>query len=120
TLSFVNLDNLGHIDLAHLEELLSDNPKSFVSLMHANNEIGTLLPIKKVGELCAKYGALFHRDTVQTMGHYTLDLQDIQLHFASCAAHKFHGPKGVGFIYVSNEMKSNPFIFGRSQERSMR
>ena len=88
--------------------------------MHANNEIGTLLPIKKVGELCAKYGALFHSDTVQTMGHFKLDLPNLGVHFVTCAAHKFHGPKGVGFIYINHTVKINPFISGGAQERNMR
>lgn len=119
-LSFVNLTSNGHIDLNHLEELLKNNPKSFVSLMHANNEIGNLLPIKQVGELCEKYESIFHSDTVQTMGHYALDLQNIPVHFVTCAAHKFHGPKGVGFLYISNKVSISPFIHGGSQERNMR
>lgn len=119
-LSFVNLSPEGHVDLSHLEELLKNNNRSLVSLMHANNEIGNLLPIKEVGELCAKYDAIFHSDTVQTMGHYAMDLQKINVHFITCAAHKFHGPKGVGFLYVSSKIKINPLIYGGSQERNMR
>ena len=119
-LSYVRLDEFGHVDLQHLEELLAANPKSFVSLMHANNEIGNLLPIKKVGELCKKYAAFFHSDTVQTVGHYDFNLQDIPVDFITCAAHKFHGPKGVGFLYINNSVKINPFINGGSQERNMR
>jgi len=119
-LSWVNIDSKGNVDLNHLEELLKANDKTLVSLMHANNEIGTLLPIKKVGELCEKYKALFHSDTVQTMGHYRLDFQAISVHFATCAAHKFHGPKGVGFIYVNHKVKIDPFIKGGAQERNMR
>ncbi len=88
--------------------------------MHANNEIGTLLPIKKVSDLCEKYDALFHSDTVQTMGHFKLDLQTIKIHFTTCAGHKFHGPKGVGFIYINHTVKINPFISGGAQERNMR
>jgi cysteine desulfurase len=118
--SWVNIDEKGNIDLKHLEELLKKNERSLVSLMHANNEIGTLLPIKKVSELCEKYNALFHSDTVQTMGHFKLDLQNIKIHFVTCAAHKFHGPKGVGFIYINHEVKINPFISGGAQERNMR
>jgi cysteine desulfurase len=118
--SWVNIDDKGNIDLKHLEELLKNNERSLVSLMHANNEIGTLLPIKKVSELCEKYNALFHSDTVQTMGHFKLDLQNIRIQFVTCAAHKFHGPKGVGFIYINHEVKINPFISGGAQERNMR
>jgi cysteine desulfurase len=119
-LSFVNLDANGHIDVAHLEELLKNNSRSFVSLMHANNEIGNLLPIKRVSELCEKYNAIFHSDTVQTMGHYNISLKDLKIHFLTCAAHKFHGPKGVGFLYINGDVKVNPFIFGGAQERNMR
>lgn len=119
-LSFVNLSPEGQVDLHHLEQLLKDNEKTFVSLMHANNEIGNLLPLKKVGEICAANNAVFHSDTVQTMGHYPMDLQKIKVHFITCAAHKFHGPKGVGFLYVSGNVKINPLIYGGSQERNMR
>ena len=119
-LSFVNLDAKGHIDLSHLEELLSKNERSFVSLMHANNEIGNLLPLKKVAEVCAKYNAVFHSDTVQTMGHYNISLKDIKMHFLTCAAHKFHGPKGVGFLYINGDVQVKPFIYGGAQERNMR
>lgn len=118
--SWVRIDDRGNVDLEHLEELLKNNPRSLVSLMHANNEIGTLLPIKKVGEICAKYDAIFHSDTVQTMGHYALDLKDINVHFVTCAAHKFHGPKGVGFLYINHQHKITPFIHGGAQERNMR
>lgn len=119
-LSWVNVDNKGNVDLAHLEELLKNNERSFVSLMHANNEIGTLLPVKKVGELCEKYNAIFHSDTVQTMGHYSMNLPEMKVHLVTCAAHKFHGPKGVGFLYINNALKINPFIHGGAQERNMR
>jgi cysteine desulfurase len=118
--SWVKLDDKGNVDLAHLEELLKNNPRSLVSLMHANNELGTLLPLKEVGELCAKHNAIFHSDTVQTMGHYRMDLRDIKVHFVTCAAHKFHGPKGVGFLYINHECKISPFIYGGAQERNMR
>ncbi len=119
-LSWVNLDSKGNVDLNHLEELLKNNERSLVSLMHANNEIGTLLPLEKVGEICAKYDAVFHSDTVQTMGHYPMDLQKIKVHFITCAAHKFHGPKGVGFLYVNHTIKIQPMIYGGAQERNMR
>jgi cysteine desulfurase len=118
--SWVNIDDKGNVDLLHLEELLKNNPRSLVSLMHANNEIGTLLPLKEVGELCKKYDAIFHSDTVQTMGHYAMNLQEINVHFVTCAAHKFHGPKGTGFLYIRNDVKIDPFIHGGAQERNMR
>ncbi len=120
SVSWVKLDNKGNVDLNHLEELLKTHPRTLVSLMHANNEIGTLLPIKEVGELCEKYNAIFHSDTVQTVGHYPIDLKTIKVHFITCAAHKFHGPKGVGFLYINHGIKITPFINGGSQERNMR
>lgn len=119
-LSLVNVDEQGHVDLNHLEELLKTNDRSFVSLMHANNEIGTLLPIQQVGELCRKYDAIFHSDTVQTMGHFAHDLSSLPIDFIACAAHKFHGPKGIGFLYINNRVKIKPFITGGAQERNMR
>lgn len=119
-LSLVEIDDKGYVNLNHLEKLLAANDRTFVSLMHANNEIGNLLPLKKVGEICAKYNAIFHSDTVQTMGHYAFDLQDLNVHFITCAAHKFHGPKGVGFLYINNKIKIHPFIYGGAQERNMR
>ncbi|HEY0245788.1 MAG TPA: cysteine desulfurase family protein [Mucilaginibacter sp.] len=119
-LSFVNTDDKGNVDYAHLEELLQNNERSFVSLMHANNEIGTLTDIERVGELCEQYNAIFHCDTVQTMGHYPHDLGKLKVHFLVCAAHKLHGPKGVGFLHVNHKVKIKPLIYGGSQERNMR
>ena len=120
-LSLVDLDEKGHVKLDHLEELLKNSSeKTLVSLMHANNEIGNLISIKAIGELCNKYNSFFHSDTVQTMAHYPFDLKDINVHFITCAAHKFHGPKGVGFLYINHKVKINPFIFGGAQERNMR
>lgn len=119
-LSIVNVDEQGHVDLAHLEELLKNNERSFVSLMHANNEIGTLIPLQQVGELCRKYDAVFHSDTVQTMGHFAHDLSSLPVDFVTCAAHKFHGPKGVGFLFINKRVKIKPFITGGAQERNMR
>jgi len=118
--SWVKFKKDGHVDLEHLENLLRDNTRTLVSLMHANNEIGNLLPLKKVSELCQKYDAVLHSDTVQTMGHYVHDMQDVNLHFANCSAHKFHGPKGIGFMYINGDVKIDPFITGGSQERNMR
>lgn len=119
-LSYVNLDENGNADLNHLEELLSTNERSFISLMHANNEIGNLLDLNAVGELAQKYDAIFHSDTVQTMGHYAHDLSKLPVHCITGAAHKFHGPKGAGFMYIKKDTKIAPFIHGGAQERNMR
>jgi cysteine desulfurase len=124
SVSFVALKDDGHVDLKDLEQQLNDQTKSgkkcLVSLMHANNEIGVLLPIKKVGELCEKAGAIFHSDCVQTVGHYPVNLGELYVHFISAASHKFHGPKGVGILYVNDNINIRPFIFGGGQERNMR
>ncbi len=119
-LSYVKLTDNGHVDLAHMEELLKANEKSLVTLMHANNEIGNLLQVQQAGELCAKYDAIFHSDMVQTIGHYPIDLKTVKVHFVSAAGHKFHGPKGVGILYVNENIKINPMLCGGSQERNMR
>lgn len=119
-LDFVRIDQFGNVDLAHLRELLSSSPRSLVSLMHANNEIGNITDIKQVSELCQEFNAVFHSDTVQTMGHYAIDLTDIHIDFLTGAAHKFHGPKGVGFLYVNGKNKIKPLIYGGAQERNMR
>lgn len=118
--SFVQLDSLGGVDMNHLEELLQGNEKTLVSLMHANNEVGTLISLKEVSALCRKYDALFHSDTVQTMGHYDFSLKELDLDFLTCSAHKLHGPKGVGFLYINQKLSLNPMIFGGSQERNRR
>ncbi len=119
-LSFVDIDEKGNIDFEHLEALLKTNERSFVSLMHANNEIGTLTDIERVGNLCEQYDALFHCDTVQTVGHYEHDLSKLKVHFMVAAAHKLHGPKGAGFLYINHRVKIKPFIYGGAQERNMR
>lgn len=118
--SYVDIDEKGNIDYDHLERLLQQNPRSMVSLMHANNELGTLTVIERVGELCEQYDAIYHCDTVQTMGHYVHDVRKLKVHFLACAAHKLHGPKGVGFLYVNHNIKISPLIFGGAQERNMR
>lgn len=111
----------GHLDLEQLEQVLAANEeKKLVSLMHANNEIGNLLPIKKVAEMCKQYQALFHSDTVQTMGHYPIDTKVIPVDFLACGAHKFHGPKGVGFLFRREGLKLEPFVHGGAQERGHR
>ncbi|GGG31156.1 cysteine desulfurase family protein [Pontibacter amylolyticus] len=119
-LSYLRHDERGNLDLEHLEELLAKQPRTIVSIMHANNEIGTLNDIEKIGEICRKYDAIFHSDTVQTMGHYKHDVQQIGANFLVGSAHKFHGPKGVGFLYCDAETKIQPLIQGGSQERNMR
>lgn len=119
-LDFVEVDAKGNINIQHLETLLQHPERSLVSLMHANNEIGTLTDIEAVGELCEKYNAIYHCDTVQTMGHYPHDLSKLKAHFIVCAAHKLHGPKGVGFLHVNHRIKIKPMIYGGSQERNMR
>lgn len=119
-LTLLNVDEKGNVDLQQLEQLLKDSPRSLVSLMHANNEIGTLTDIEYISALCKQYHAIFHSDTVQTMGHYTHDLTKLQIDFVTGAAHKFHGPKGVGFLYVNHNTKIKPFIYGGAQERNMR
>jgi cysteine desulfurase len=119
-LSYVNVDAKGNIDYEHLADLLKNNERTLVSLMHANNELGTLTDIEKVGDICEQYDAIFHSDTVQTMGHYVHDLSKLKAHFVVCAAHKLHGPKGVGFLFVNPSIKIKPMIFGGAQERNMR
>lgn len=119
-LSYVDIDSKGGINYDHLETLLKENGRSFVSIMHANNEIGTLSDMERVGGLCEAYNAIYHCDTVQTMGHYKHDLSKLKSHFVVCSAHKLHGPKGVGFLHVSHRIKIKPLIYGGAQERNMR
>ncbi len=119
-LSYVDLDENGSINYNHLEELLQTNERSLVSLMQANNELGNLTDIDKVGEICEKFDAIFHSDTVQTLGHYHHDLKTLKAHFIVGAAHKLHGPKGVGFLYVNPSIKIKPMMNGGAQERNMR
>ncbi len=116
----VRVQKDGHIDIDHLRELLKEHPSALVSLMHANNEIGNLLDIERVGELCREVGATFHSDTVQTMGHYELDLSELPVDMVTCSAHKFHGPKGAGFLYIRKGMEPHPILHGGGQERQMR
>jgi cysteine desulfurase len=120
SISYVNIDKNGQIDYAHLEELLQNPKKTLVSLMHVNNEIGNILDIKRVASLCKANNALFHSDTVQSIGHYKLDLQDIPIDFLAASAHKFHGPKGVGFAFIRKNSGLKPLIFGGEQERGLR
>ncbi len=120
-LSFVKLTENGHIDFDDLERLLSSaDGKTLVTLMHANNEVGNLLDVARTSALCKVHGAIFHSDMVQTIGHYPVNLHELNVHFASAAGHKFHGPKGVGILYVNEGVKINPLLSGGSQERNMR
>jgi len=120
-LEYVNIDSQGQVDLEQLKTFLTDNPKkTLVSLMHANNEIGNLLSIKKVSEVCRAHQALFFSDTVQSMGKFAIDLSGQLLDFAVSSAHKYHGPKGIGFMFVNGDLKIDPYIIGGGQERNMR
>ncbi|MCW5924275.1 MAG: cysteine desulfurase [Saprospiraceae bacterium] len=116
------VDERGRVDLEALEQALQESAgvKTLVSLMHANNEIGTMLDLERVSALCRQYGVLLHSDTVQTVGHFPVNVQQTPVNFLSGAAHKFHGPKGVGFIYINSESPLKPFIDGGGQERNMR
>jgi cysteine desulfurase len=120
-LSYVNILPNGLLDYEDLEKLLKEsNEKCLVSLMHANNEIGNMTDIERVSELAKKYGAILNIDTVQTVGHFPIDLQKLYVHFINAAAHKFHGPKGVGMLYINRDIKIHPLINGGGQERNMR
>ena len=118
---YVHLDNNGQVDLEHLEKLLAENDtKTLVSLMHINNEIGNKLDLKAVSDLCQKYDALLHSDTVQSVGHFEINLETCPIDFLAVSAHKFHGPKGVGFAYVNKKNKLASLIQGGEQERGHR
>ena len=117
---YLDLDESGQINYNQLGEFLKSKDNVLVSLMHVNNEIGNILDIKKVANLCQENKALFHSDTVQSIGHYNLDLQDIKVDFAAVSAHKFHGPKGVGFAFIRKNSGLHPIIFGGEQERGQR
>jgi cysteine desulfurase len=118
---YLTTDKYGNPSIDELEELLKKDVKTLVSLMHANNEIGTLLPIEEVSLLCNNYeNVYFHSDTVQTMCHYLLDVKKLKIDFLVCSAHKFHGPKGIGFLYVNKNLHLNPIITGGAQERNHR
>ncbi len=119
-LTYLRHDVQGRLDLGHLDELLAARSRTFVSLMHGNNELGNLNDIEAIGEICAKHDAVFHTDTVQTMGHYRHDVQQLKNHFLVGSAHKFHGPKGVGFLYRRGGVEVEPLIHGGSQERNVR
>lgn len=118
---YVSLTPNGDVDLSSLEQLLgSSAEKTLVSLMHANNEIGNMIDLQQVGEICKKYQAIFHSDTVQTIGHFPFDLHKTHVHFITGSGHKFHGPKGCGILYINEDIRIEPFIHGGGQERNMR
>ena len=120
-LSWVKILSNGHIDMEDLENLLKNNTeKTIVSIMHANNEIGNMIDIHEVGNLCKKYDAYFHSDTVQTVGHFPFNLRETPVDFITGAGHKFHGPKGVGILYINENIKISPLVHGGAQERNMR
>ena len=119
---YVNLTERGDIDLQHLKNLLEQytEKKVLVSLMHLNNEIGNILPLKEVATLCKEKGAYFHSDTVQSVGHYPINLQEIPVDFITASAHKFHGPKGVGFAFIRKGIVLHSIITGGEQEKGLR
>jgi len=119
-LSYIDIDENGVVSLSHLKELLKNNPRTFISIMHANNEIGTIQDLKQIGEICKENNAIFHSDTVQTIAHFPFNMQELNIDFMAASAHKFHGPKGVGFIYISENIQIKPLLRGGAQERNMR
>ena len=120
-LSFLQILPNGHIDMDHLAALLAaSTEKTIVTIMHANNEIGNMIDIEAVGQLCKQYQAYFHSDTVQTVGHFPFELSQLHVDFITGAGHKFHGPKGVGILYINENVKISPMVHGGSQERNMR
>jgi cysteine desulfurase len=120
-ISMLQVNHHGEINLEALEDLLKETKnKTLVSLMYGNNEIGTIHPIEKISELCERYQALFHCDAVQMVGKYPINVQSLKMSFMTATAHKFHGPKGSGMLYMNNENIIHPFIYGGAQERNMR
>jgi cysteine desulfurase len=121
SVSYVKILSTGDIDMRHLEQLLKESQqKALVTLMHANNETGNMIDLHKTGELCKKFGAIFHSDTVQTVGHFPFGLRNTPVDFITGSGHKFHGPKGSGMLYINGNVKINPFLYGGNQERNMR
>ncbi|MBJ23207.1 MAG: cysteine desulfurase [Euryarchaeota archaeon] len=119
-IKYVKTDEKGKVDLEDLESLLKKNSNSVVSLMHGNNEIGNINNLKQLSKVCEQHRVILHSDTVQTVGHYPINLNEIEIHGIVGSAHKFHGPKGIGFLYLNNKHKISPFIHGGAQERNMR
>jgi cysteine desulfurase len=121
TVHWVNLDAFGNVDFNHLESLLQlTNEKKLVSLMYVNNEIGNLLDVQKVSKLCIENNALFLSDAVQAVGHFKIDVQKTPIDFFAASAHKFHGPKGVGFAYIKKGFGIAPMLHGGEQEKGAR
>ena len=119
-IKYISINDNGEVDLDDLEKIISNNKNSLVSLMHGNNEIGNINDLKTISKICEKNNVIFHSDTVQTVGHYAIDLNKINIQGIVGSAHKFHGPKGIGFLYLNNKHKISPFIHGGAQERNMR
>ncbi|MDG2342170.1 MAG: cysteine desulfurase family protein [Cytophagales bacterium] len=119
-IKYVKTDEKGKVDLEDLENLIKKNKNSIVSLMHGNNEIGNINNLKQLSKVCEQHRVILHSDTVQTVGHYPINLNEIEIHGIVGSAHKFHGPKGIGFLYLNNKHKISPFIHGGAQERNMR
>ncbi len=119
-IDYVQVNQQGDIDISHLQKLLASDKKTLVSLMHINNEIGNILPLQEVANICKNNNAFFHSDTVQSLPYFDIDVKKLGIDFLSCSAHKFHGPKGVGFVYINQELEVKPFIAGGSQERGLR
>ena len=118
---YVKVNENGLIDYDDLDQILNNNSlKTIVSLMHVNNEIGSLLDLSKTADICKKHNAFFHSDTVQSIGKYRFDLSKLNIDFIVGSAHKFHGPKGIGFVYINKKLKLNPLIIGGNQERGLR
>jgi cysteine desulfurase len=120
SVDFVNVNSTGQLNYEHLESLLYHNPETFVSLMHVNNEIGNINDIQRIGHLVRKYDGFFHSDTTQSIGKYNFNLKELEIDYLVGAAHKFHGPKGVGFIYINKYKRLQPHIYGGAQERGTR
>lgn len=119
-IDYVNVKPNGEIDITHLVELLSKDIKTLISLMHVNNETGTILDLERIGRICQEHKVLFHSDTVQSIGKMSIDLQSISVDFIVASAHKFHGPKGVGFAYIRKNSGLQPLFFGGEQEKGLR
>lgn len=119
-LHLIDVDQYGVVDLDQLEKVASQYPNALISLMHANNEIGTLLDYQRVAQIAKANNCFFHSDTVQTMGHYRYDVQEFGADFLTCSAHKLHGPKGIGFLYVNKKLNLKALITGGGQEGNYR
>ena len=119
--TYLDVDEHGLINLEELENLLKQK-KALVSIMHANNEIGVLQPIKEIGELCKKYDSIFHSDVAQSIGTQTIDVGDLNIDALSISAHKIYGPKGIGALFITNSIKNTlrPLMSGGGQEMGLR